>query len=143
MSKFVNIAHILILGPNLPRSIILGHDNSKYYIHDLDVPFALSPKFQKNWTMFQFWDKISQILILLIISMCNLFWVPNFIKIRNIAILRLNLPKYLIKALGIYFIFGTKFFWNEGIDTGFNVKCVLLYLILIFLVFTWLLLLVI
>ena len=29
-------------------------------------------------------------------------------------------------ALGIYFIFGTKFSWNEGIDTCFNVKCVLL-----------------
>ena len=30
------------------------------------------------------------------------------------------------KALGIYFIFGTKFSWSEGIDTCFNVKCVLL-----------------
>ena len=29
-------------------------------------------------------------------------------------------------ALGIYFIFGTKFAWNEGIDTCFNVECVLL-----------------
>ena len=30
-----------------------------------------------------------------------------------------------IKALGIYFIFGTKFSWNEGVDTCFSVKCVL------------------
>ena len=29
-------------------------------------------------------------------------------------------------ALGIYFIFRTKFSWNEGIDTCFNVECVLL-----------------
>ena len=29
-------------------------------------------------------------------------------------------------ALGIYFIFGTKFSWNEGIDTCFNVECELL-----------------
>ena len=29
-------------------------------------------------------------------------------------------------ALGIYFIFGTRFSWNEGIDTCFNVECVLL-----------------
>ena len=29
-------------------------------------------------------------------------------------------------TLGIYFIFGTKFSWNEGIDTCFNVECVLL-----------------
>ena len=30
------------------------------------------------------------------------------------------------KALVIYLIFRTKFSWNEGIDTWFNVKCVLL-----------------
>ena len=36
-------------------------------------------------------------------------------------------------ALGIYFIFGTKFSWNEGIDTCFNVECVLLGLNLHFL----------
>ena len=42
------------------------------------------------------------------INELNLLRVPNFI------------------ALGIYFIFGTKFYWNEGIDTGFNYKCVLL-----------------
>ena len=29
-------------------------------------------------------------------------------------------------ALGIYFIFGTKFSWNGGIDTCFNIGCVLL-----------------
>ena len=29
-------------------------------------------------------------------------------------------------TLGMYFIFGTKFSWNEGIDTCFNVECVLL-----------------
>ena len=38
----------------------------------------------------------------------DLLWVLNFI------------------ALGIYFIFGTKFFWNVGIDTCFNVEYVLL-----------------
>ena len=29
-------------------------------------------------------------------------------------------------ALRIYFIFGSKSSWNEGIDTCFNVECVLL-----------------
>ena len=29
-------------------------------------------------------------------------------------------------VLGIYFIFGTKFSWNGGIDTCFNIACVLL-----------------
>ena len=42
------------------------------------------------------------------INEIDLFWVPNFI------------------ALEIYFIFGTKFSWNEGIDSCFNVECVLL-----------------
>ena len=42
------------------------------------------------------------------INELDLLWLPNFI------------------ALGIYFIFGTKFSWNEGIDTCFNVECVLL-----------------
>ena len=38
----------------------------------------------------------------------DLLWVPNLI------------------VLGIYFLFWTKFFWNVGIDTCFNVECVLL-----------------
>ena len=38
----------------------------------------------------------------------DLLWVTNFI------------------TLGTYFILGTKFYWNEEIDTSFNVECVLL-----------------
>ena len=34
------------------------------------------------------------------------------------------MPNFI--ALGIYFIFGTKFSWNEGIDTCFNVENLLL-----------------
>ena len=34
------------------------------------------------------------------------------------------MPNFI--ALGTYFIFGTKFSWNEVIDTCFNVECVLL-----------------
>ena len=41
------------------------------------------------------------------INELDLLWLTNFI------------------ALGIYFIFGTKFSWNEAIDTCFNVECVL------------------
>ena len=36
----------------------------------------------------------------------------------------LRLPNFI--ALGIYFIFGTKFPWNEGTDTCFNVEFVLI-----------------
>ena len=42
------------------------------------------------------------------INELDLLWVPNYI------------------ALGIFFIFGAKFSWNEGIDNCFNIKCVLL-----------------
>ena len=42
------------------------------------------------------------------INELKLLWVPNLI------------------ALGIYFIFVTKFSWNERIDTWFNVEWVLL-----------------
>ena len=55
------------------------------------------------------------------INKLDLLWVPNFFI-----------------AIGIYFIFGIKFSWNAGIDTCFNVECVLiLTIILIFLVVTW------
>ena len=40
------------------------------------------------------------------INELDLLWVSNFI------------------ALGIFFL-GTKLYWNEGIDTCFNVECVL------------------
>ena len=46
--------------------------------------------------------------IVLKIYKLELLWVPNIV------------------ALGIYSIFGTKFSWNEGIDTCFHAKCVLL-----------------
>ena len=42
------------------------------------------------------------------INELGLFWVSNLI------------------ALGIYFVFGTKFSWNERIDIRFNVEYVLL-----------------
>ena len=86
--------------------------------------------------------------------MFDLFWVPNFIKIRHIEILGPNLPKYLILgqdpefqisfqisfminefdllwvpnfiAFWMYFIFATTSSWNEGINTCFTVECVLL-----------------
>ena len=83
--------------------------------------------------------------------MFDLLWVPNFVKIGHIAILRPNLPQFLISgqdpqfqniifmfneldllwlanfiALRIYLIFGTTFSLNEGIDTCFNVEYVLL-----------------
>ena len=34
------------------------------------------------------------------------------------------MPNFI--ALAIYFLFGTKFSWNEGIDICFNVECVIL-----------------
>ena len=34
------------------------------------------------------------------------------------------MPNFI--AIGIYFLFGTKFSWNEETDTCFNVECMLL-----------------
>ena len=68
--------------------------------------FALSAKFWKSWNILQFWDQICPISgqepqfsnIVFTVNKLDLLWVSNFI------------------ALGIYFIFGTKFSWNEGIE---------------------------
>ena len=46
--------------------------------------------------------------IIFMINKLDLLWVPTFIALR------------------IYFIFRSKFSWNEGFDTCFNVECVLL-----------------
>ena len=71
--------------------------------------------FQKNYSVESDWknagEKTLQKVSYHILFMVNereLLWVPNF------------------TALRIYFVFGTKFSWNEGIDTCFNVECVLL-----------------
>ena len=50
------------------------------------------------------------------INELDLAWVPNFL---------LWVPNAL-SALRVYLIFETKFSWNEGIDTCFNIECVLL-----------------
>ena len=54
-----------------------------------------------------FWVKICNFKYQVMINKLDLHWVSNFI------------------GLAIYFIFGTKFFSNEGIYTCFNVECVL------------------
>ena len=61
----------------------------------------------KSVQVFNFGSRSSISNVIFMIKELNLLWLPNFI------------------ALGIYFVFGTKFSWNEGIDTWFNVKCVL------------------
>ena len=47
--------------------------------------------------------------LMFIISMFNLLWVLNFIRIRHIAILRPSLPKFLI--WGQYLQFQISFIW--------------------------------
>ena len=103
----------------------------------------MSAKFHKSWSTFQFWDQILHVcnfgsrssipINILIISKFNLLWVPDFIKIGHIANLRPNLPKFLISGQDPQFQISylcltnlTCFDCHEGIDTCFNVKCVLL-----------------
>ena len=82
--------------------------------------------------IYNFGSRSSVPINIFITSMFDLFWVLNFIKIGNTAILRLNLPELGLLwvpnfiAMEIYFNFGTTFSWNERIDTCFNVGCVLL-----------------
>ena len=90
-----------------------------------------SAKFHKNWNTLQFWGQICPISsqyrqfsnILFTINKLDLLWVPNFITLR------------------IYFIFGTKFSWNEGLTLVLMI-CVLLGRKFDFLMVTWWLLLV-
>ena len=62
----------------------------------------------KSAQVFNFGSRSAISNIVFRINEFDLLWVPHFI------------------ALAIYFIFGTKFTWNEGIDTCFNVEGVLL-----------------
>ena len=112
-------AKLLTIRPVFPYYLSVSYNyDSKYYIHNKHVPFALSSKFRKNWSTLQFSDQTAQVFnfrsrsaisnIMFRINEFDLLWGPNFI------------------ALAIYFIFGTKFTWNEGIDTCFNVEGVLL-----------------
>ena len=81
------------------------------------VRFVLSAKFHKNRAHCNFETKSAQgfnfgsrstISNTSMFNKLDLLCVPNFIALR------------------IYFILGTKFSWNEGTDTYFNVECVLL-----------------
>ena len=135
------------------------------------------PNFIKIRANFGVWTKFAQIYnfglrssvpsTIIIITMFNLESVPNSIKIGAYTILRPNLPKFLILIqdlqfsniifkineldllwvpnfikLEIYFINGTKFFWNEGLMLVLTSNLCYLVEILIFLVITWWLLLV-
>ena len=73
--------------------------------------------FHKNWAHCNFETKSAQVF--------NFGLRPaisNIFMIKELELL--GWPNFI--ALGVYFIFGTKFFWNEEIGTCFNVECVLL-----------------
>ena len=86
--------------------------------HRKHLRFILSAKFHKNQAhcnfetnsaqIFNFGSRSAILNIIFMINELDLLWVPNFM------------------ALGIYFISGTKYSWNKGIDTCFNVDCILL-----------------
>ena len=124
--------HISILGPNLPESMYLGHDHQFQVLYlQLACSICSNVKFHKDWNTFQFWNRISHknqahcnfktksVQVLNFGSRCA---ISNIIFMINLLDL-LRLPNFI--ELGIYFILRRKFPWNEGIDTCFNVKCVL------------------
>ena len=109
--------------------------------------FSVETEFTR---IYKFGSESSIQSIIFIMTMYNLSWMSNFIKIGHTAILRLTLPKFLISgqdpqfripyfwladstcskcqvsSIWIYFLFGTTLSWNAGINTCFNVKCLLL-----------------
>ena len=72
------------------------------------MPFSVKVINSKFTQVFNFGSRSSISNIISMINELDLLWLPNFI------------------ALGIYLVFGTKFSWNEGIDTCFNVEYMLL-----------------
>ena len=99
--------------------------------------------------VFQFWNFRSRSSItinIFIISVFDLFWLPNFKKSGAFSfeikcaqafnfdprsavskiIFMINKLALNFIALGIFFIFENKFSWNEEIDTCFNIECVFL-----------------
>ena len=104
-SKFIKIGANFGVRTKFARIYNFGSRSSIpstiFIISMLDLLQA--PNFIKNWSTFQFWNQICNFgsgssipIIIFIISMFDLFWVTNFIKIGYIAILRPNLPKFLI-----------------------------------------------
>ena len=87
----------------------------KYHKNLSMFPFVLIAKFYKNQTHCNFETKSAQAFnfgsryaisnIIFMINKLDLLWVLNFI------------------APGIFLIVGTKFSWNEEVDTCFNVEC--------------------
>ena len=108
LTNFIKTGTNLSVGTKFARIYNLGPRPSirSNCLHNLHARFALSAKFHKNWGTVQFWGQISQMsdfrsrssipINILLISMFDLYWLPYFIKIRHIAILRPNLPKLLI-----------------------------------------------
>ena len=108
LTNFIKTGINLSVGTKFARIYNLGPRPSirSNCLHNLHARFALSAKFHKNWGTFQFWSQTSQMsdfrsrssipINIFLISMFDLYWLPYFIKIRHIAILRPNLPKLLI-----------------------------------------------
>ena len=82
-----------------------GFNFEKWLPHILKTQKVFQTSYSVEcWRTAAFKGRLSYILI----NELDLLWLPHFI------------------ALGIYFFYGNKFSWNEGIDTCFNVEYVLL-----------------
>ena len=112
------MAHISVLGPNFANLWFwVKVINFNCYIN---IRLVLSAKFHNNWAHCNFETESVQNQVanfgsrsaisnmIFMINERDLLWLPNVI------------------TLGINFVFGTKFSWNEGIDTCFNTQYVLL-----------------
>ena len=105
---FLRLLKFLIMKKDSITSLrLLKVFNFEKWLHHILITLKV---FQNSFSVKCWWTAASEDRLLYhnFIKELDLLWVPNCI------------------ALGIYFLFGTKFSWNEGIDTCLNVECVLL-----------------
>ena len=99
--------------------------NSKHHIHNMYVRFVLSVKYQKNLVAIL---RPSDILTVLrqFVEVLTILGQDPQLQISYLWLTNLIRSECQIHSIGICFIFGIKFSWNEVIHTCFNAECVLL-----------------
>ena len=99
------------------------------YIHDQYVRCVLSCKFHKNQVHCNFETKSAQVFDFgSRPTLSNMEFMINKLDL-------LNVPYFI--ALGIYFIFSTKFFWDEVVILVSMSNVCYLAVVLVFLVISW------
>ena len=108
VSSFMKIGALVSFGTKFCKFVILGQGHQFQLLYNYHVRLVVSAKFHKSTQVLNFGSRSTISTIIFMINELDLLWLANFIALR------------------IYFISGTKFSWNGGVDTCFNVEYVLL-----------------